>query len=126
MISLLVNGIHKAMEQERRDGQIDYTVCMTFYRRLKQKLGLKYAVYSMDKHPDDIIALGAFRFYSSKRYTNSKSDFLSKPYVNPTYRQAFIEFENCIIHAGDYHHIYLEDVIIDDSGIDCLRFVTGS
>jgi len=96
---------------------------------LAKEHGISKAIWSVSHVGSESIPTYRFgmkvRFVSDDEYTEK---YYSEVYENPTYLDAWKEFDNVIKHTGDFHHVFLESFVklqtID--GVTFIGFSSGS
>jgi hypothetical protein len=76
---------------------------------------LKYAIFAVDKPLDAVALHGKVQFkhdvYRFENGINKKTvTYVSRPFVNPTWRQLVLVVDDMIEKTGDKHHVYFEGV----------------
>lgn len=64
-------------------------------------------------------------FFTDDEHTEK---YYSEVYENPTYLDAWKEFDNAIKHTGDFHHVFLESFVTLQTidGVTLIEFSSGS
>jgi len=97
--------------------------------KLGKEHGITKAIWSVSNITSELI--GTERFGKKVRFVYDMCGteaFSSNTYENPTYLDAWKEFDKAIKHTGDFHHVFLESFVelqVRD-GITSIGFSTGS
>lgn len=111
-------------DRANRVRQEQYEYYSTIWESWLDRNTMEYAYPSIPRRPDEVIAEGRLRF---AHYANGESDpYFSRTYTNPTWADAMREFDQAIMHTGDYHHCFLEGVSVGESFANEIEFISGS
>lgn len=90
--------------------------------------GPKHAVSSLPVPLTTVVAEGPVRFIQEETSWGQQG-WKSEVYTTPTYQDALMAFDECILFSGDFHHVFLEHVFFvreEEDGTKVMSFSSGS
>lgn len=109
-----------------------FRINMNSLERIGREVGIKNAIWSGDATADNIASkafVGNVKFVYKSDWSGVKDTYESPIYKDPTFIQAWKEFDKAIEFTNDHHHVFLEgfEYICNDFGdVQVFTFSAGS